>query len=118
MDRESIAASNEETNGESLLVSDVHFAQKTENVSKRLKDRGTTSALIPPGCTSLIQPLDVVFNITFEQKCGDLFTKHIKANLPDYTENKLAASQRRVLITKWVGQVWQKMSSTMERTII
>ena len=46
--------------GRSLLVADVHSAQKTERVLGRLKEIGTTPALIPPGCTSLIQPLDVV----------------------------------------------------------
>jgi transposase-like protein len=61
----------------SLLVADVHAAQKTEQVLQDLKDLGTTPALIPPGCTSLVQPLDVVFNRTFKQKCGDLSTKHM-----------------------------------------
>ena len=65
-------------NGKSLLVADVHAAQKTEHVLGSLKKIGTTLALIPPGCTSLIQPLDVVFNRAFKQKCGDLFNKHME----------------------------------------
>ena len=53
-----------------------------------------------------------------KQKCGDLFTKHIEANLSDYLENKLAASQRRILITKWVGQVLAGNVIHHGRTII
>ena len=31
-------------------------------------------------------------------------------NLNLYVENKLSASQRRILITKWVGQAWSEVS--------
>jgi DDE superfamily endonuclease len=51
----------------SLLVADVHRAQKTDNVLRLLAECGTTIALIPPGCTSLIQPLDVAVNAQFKQ---------------------------------------------------
>ena len=50
---------------------------KTEAVLSTLKSSGTTPALISPGCTSLLQPLDVVFKHTFKQRCADLFAKHI-----------------------------------------
>ncbi len=61
-----------------LLVADVHKAQKTKAVLARLKEIGTTPALIPPGCTSLLQPLDVSFNKPFKQKCADLFHQHME----------------------------------------
>ena len=38
----------------------------------------------------------------------------LQANLADYTENKQAASERRILITHWVGHVWDEMPSTMK----
>jgi len=50
-----------------LLVADVHRAQKTNTILDMLKECNTTTALVPPGCTSLIQPLDVALNAQFKQ---------------------------------------------------
>ena len=65
----------------------MHAAQKTEDVFKKLKDLGTTPTLVPGGCKSLIQPLDVVFNRTFKQKCSNLFMKHIYMKINKMQEN-------------------------------
>ena len=34
-----------------------------------------------------------------------------------YVEGKLSASQRRILMTKWVGQAWKKISRMKEPII-
>ena len=52
-----------------LLVADVHRAQKTSKILNMLRECNTTVALVPPGCTSLVQPLDVAFNAQFKQAC-------------------------------------------------
>ena len=39
-------------------------------------------------------------------------------HLSDYLENKLTTSERRVLITQWVGQVWEEMTTTLKDTVI
>ena len=39
-----------------------------------------------------------------------MFEQHIDENLVNYTEGKITASHRRVLITKWVGTAWSDMS--------
>ena len=50
-----------------LLVADVHCAQKTTMVLDMLKECNTTTALVPSGCTLLVQPLDIAFNAQFKQ---------------------------------------------------
>lgn len=52
---------------QNLLVADVHRAQKTDKILKMLRQCNTTLALVPPGCTPLVQPLDVAFNAQFKQ---------------------------------------------------
>ena len=42
-----------------LLVLDVHKAQKTTGFLQALRLRHTIPAFVPPGCTRLVQPLDV-----------------------------------------------------------
>ena len=39
-------------------------------------------------------------------------------HLAEYANNEISASQRRILITKWVGKVWEEMSTTMRATIV
>ncbi len=66
--------------------------------------------LVPPGCTSLVQPLDVSFNAEFKSLIDKLQTEHMHDKLDDYVSNSFTASARRVLITKWVGEAWEKVS--------
>ena len=62
-----------------LLVADVHKAQKTKGILTCFKEIATTPALVPAGsCTCLIQPLDEVFNNTFKAKLSDLFNQHMQ----------------------------------------
>ena len=50
----------EDEHHKKLLVADMHRAQTTEDVEHLLeKDCHTEIALVPPGTTWLIQPLDV-----------------------------------------------------------
>ena len=54
-------------NTPNLLVADMYRVQKTDKILDMLKKCNTTTALVPPGCTSLIQPLDVALNAQFKQ---------------------------------------------------
>ena len=68
--------------GEMLLVADVHRAQKTEAIIKLLKERCNTEIeFVPPGATSLVQPVDVVFNAPFKAAVDKLATDHLHSNV-------------------------------------
>ena len=95
-----------DANKPKLLIADVHRAQKTANVLNALKACNTTVVLVPPCCTSLVQPLDVSVNAKFKQTIDRQQTEHMQENLELYVNNSLSASQRRVLITGWVGAAW------------
>ena len=65
-----------------FLILDEHKAQKTDALMDihRLKCR-TTPVLVPAGCTSLVQPLDVVFNAPFKIKINAFATQHLQEHL-------------------------------------
>ena len=89
-----------------FLISDVHKAQKTPGITSKLKRECKIEVvLVPPGCTSLVQPLDVSFNGEFKSEIDKLQTEHMQ-----YINNSLSASARRILITKWVGADWEQVS--------
>ena len=51
----------------SLLVMDSFSAHLTTDVSENLKNNNTQSVIVPGGCTSKVQPLDVSINKPFKQ---------------------------------------------------
>ena len=93
-----------------LLIADVHKAQTTPAIMNALAKCKTEVILVLPGCTSLVQPLDVSFNAELKSIIDKLQTEHMHDNLDKYVSNGFSASARRVLITKWVGEAWEKVS--------
>ena len=88
-----------------LLIADVHKAQTTESVKETLRrDTHTSLILVPPGCTSLVKPLDVCFNKEFKSIIQHLQNEDMHGNLDKYVNGTIPAGQRRILITKWVEQ--------------
>lgn len=97
------------------LIADVHRAQKTDKILDRLEnDCNTEVTFIPGGCTSLLQPLDVVVNKPFKAAINRLATQHMQEKLDDYVNGRISAKERRILFTKWVGQAWEEVSSDKE----
>ena len=45
------------------------------------------------------------------------FEKHLEENLQRYTEGKISASERRVLVTKWVGKACTKVGSNGDMVV-
>ena len=72
----------------------------------------TITALVPSGCTSLVQPLDVLFNGPFKWAVDTIATSHMEAHVNDYLHGNFTASERRILLTKWIGQAWEEVLLT------
>ena len=94
-----------------ILCADVHRAQQTATVKRMLQSRNTVLVNTPPGCTSKVQPLDVSINKPFKDYLQTQFEKHCDENIELYISNKLTASKRRVLVTKWVAEAWEKIKT-------
>ena len=97
-----------------ILVADVHRAQQTDGVKALLKKKNIELVNVLPGCSSRVQPLDISFNEPFKDVVRQQFEKHLEENLHRYTEGKISASERRVLVTKWVGKAWTEVGSTRD----
>lgn len=96
---------------ETLLVLDLHKAQKSDYITDILKNESNiTPVFVPAGATGIIQPLDVSYNAPFKKKVEEAALKHMNDHLDDYLHGKFTAGQRRVLITQWVGDAWEELS--------
>ena len=63
------------------------------------------------------QLLDVCINKPFKEVVKRQHEAHMSENLQLYTEGKLTASDRRVLLTKWVGKAWQEVNQSKDSII-
>ena len=81
------------------------------------KDYKTEPIYVPAVTTSIIQSVDVVFNIPFKAAVEREATKHLQENLNSYVEGRINASERRALFTKWVGAAWEELSSKTEMIV-
>ena len=59
---------------------------------------------VPRGITVRVQSFDVSINKLFKNYAGELFKKHLDANLELYINKKIKAVERRALTTKWVPE--------------
>ena len=103
--------------GDMLLALDAHKAQTTDAIQECLRKDCKTEPVFVPAGTSIVQPVDVVFNAPFKAAVEREATKHLQENLNSYVEGRINASERRVLFTKWVGTAWGELSSKTEMIV-
>ena len=87
----------------------MHRAQQTPDVKHWLHNCKTILINVPGGITGRVQPLDVSINKPFKNYVRELFEQHLDANPKLHVDGKLAAGERRVLITKSVGQAFSRV---------
>ena len=96
------------------MIADVQRAQQTDCVKVFLTKKMTYLCNVPQGCTSRVQIVDVTVDERFKDEVCRLFEDHLDKYLELHVEDKLSASQRRILMTNWVGQAWKKISGMKE----
>ena len=80
-----------------------------------MKEHSTTHCVIPAGCTSKLQPLDVSINKHFKQIMKSCWTDFIHTSVTttaDKTAKIKTASKQQVL--DWVVIAWQEMKERKE----
>ena len=46
-----------------------------------------------------------------------LTNQHVADNLEDYVQGSIPAKQRRILLSQWVGQAWEELSTNKEMAV-
>ena len=105
----SIAAPEEQ----SILFADNLYGQTTEDFKRVLKECNTLLWLLPPKCTDEVQPVDAGYGRLFKVLVGKSLGAWLLNgdNVERWKSNKLTASDRRVLITQWVGEAAKQIDS-------
>jgi hypothetical protein len=104
-------------NEESLIVMDAALFHKTENILDfiRNSEPPMTIALIPPGLTSLVQPLDTAVNGPFKQllrEKADIYIEKLEneGRIPD----NWGVKDRRIMATIIVARAWDRLRANTD----
>lgn len=101
-----------------LLAIDAFRAHNTSEVMDAFKALKTTVSLIPGGCTSFVQVLDVALNQPMKMLIKQEADDHYDSHLQQWTEGKYTVGERRVMLTKWVARAWKRLHIEYKETII
>ena len=84
----------------SLLVMDSFGGHLTENVTKALRKGNTVTAIIPGGCTSNLQPLDVSINKPFKTELRKSWGKYMResAKIAREKDERVKAASKETVI--------------------
>ncbi|RYO84901.1 hypothetical protein DL766_009945 [Monosporascus sp. MC13-8B] len=99
---------------DTLLVMDVAAFHKTPKLMELLRGYRITTALIPPGCTSLLQPLDTAINGPFKQWLAEFASRYIAKKEDHHFQQHgrpmvWSVSDRRIMTTHIIQQAWERL---------
>ena len=102
----------------SLLVMDTFSAHCSDEIMNLLSKHHSSVALIPGGCTSKLQPLDVSLNKPFKQVCRQEFQTYCRSQLATMSNSadrlKTASKQE---ICQWAVKAQNYLSAHPEMII-
>ena len=105
-----------------LLIMDLLRSHKTKPVKKLLKKNDVTLSLVPAGCTGIALPVDISFNRPFKDMLKEEIDKEFERadnNIdPDDITGSSAVGEMRVMMTKCVGEAWEKFCREKREVII
>ena len=102
------------TDTSSLLVMDSFRAHTTDNVKRVLEEMNTKAPIIPGGCTSKVQPLDVCVNKPFKQLLKASWAQYLKQAVTSQPEGSKVKTATRQEVTDWIVRAWQAMKEKKE----
>ena len=97
-------------NRPSLLFLDAFSAHLTDKVKDAFQKHNTTVVVIPGGCTSILQPLDVSINKPIKNHLRNLWVQYIMLEQASNTEIKRPTKQ---LIVDWIEEANKILASNV-----
>jgi hypothetical protein len=85
---------------------------KTADIKRKLSEQNITVAMIPAGCTCLLQPLDIAVNKPFKEWLEEAIDEYEERILAEKGEDfKWSVSDKRVMITYVVARACKRLNS-------
>jgi len=101
-----------------LFALDLMGSHKTPAVLELFRSNNITPSLIPAGCTSLVQPLDVSINKPFKDLMRDYTDQKIFECESAADFEKWTIGDRRVMTTHYVGEAYAQFHAEKANVIV
>jgi DDE superfamily endonuclease len=101
-----------------FLSLDAFAPQMTQSLRDEFKKLNCTTSYIPGGCTGFIQVLDVSLNKELKALVAQQASNHADKFHNRYERGDFTISERRVLLTQWVGEAWVELHKRYQHVII
>ena len=92
-----------------MLVLDSFHGHIVESVKNQLKEKNTNMAVIPGGCTSKLQLLDVAINKSFKSKVKDQYNDWMISNIHAFTPTSKIKRPSYSTVATWVKESWDEV---------
>ena len=86
----------------------------TEEVAEELRKKNISVAVIPGGCTSKIQPLDVSLNKPFKSSCRSQWVKYLQQSIVQQEPGERFKTASKQQVLDWVVQSNKDLDSKKE----
>ncbi|CAF90362.1 unnamed protein product [Tetraodon nigroviridis] len=100
-------------NGKSMLVWDIFHAHLLDSVKSELKRNRTYQCVIPGGCTSLLQPLDVCLNKPFKVPMRQKWNEWMVNGEKQLTKVGNLKRLELATVCQWIVDSWNEILSDM-----
>ena len=102
------------TDTASLLVLDCFKGHTTDAVKETLEKMNTKAPIIPGGCISKVQPLDVCVNKPFKQLLRASWAQYLKRAVSSAEDGQKVKTATQQEVTDWIVSAWQAMKEKRE----
>ncbi len=109
---------------ESLLVMDSFSAHLTDDVKEKLESNKVHTIIVPGGCTSVLQPLDVSLNKPFKAILRRLWQQYMMESAEELerkrAEGNTPASQMKIpaplkqMMVDWIVTAWLELAQKVD----
>ena len=100
-----------------LLVLDSFSAHITNDVKKKLKDINTVPLIIPGGCTSKIQPLDVSLNKPFKSYVRQHWSNYVMTQSQSLTTSRKIQKPQKEAVSHWISDGLRQLQEKPDMVI-
>ncbi|GET50680.1 pogo transposable element with KRAB domain [Rhizophagus irregularis DAOM 181602=DAOM 197198] len=100
-------------NPRSMLVLDSFRGHIVNSVKNRFVEKNTNIAVIPGGCTSKLQLLDVAINKSFKSKVKDRYNNWMISNTHTFTPAGKIKRPSYSTVATWVKESWDEVDENL-----
>ena len=99
-----------------LLVWDAFSGHITKAVKEEVRVKyNTDMAVIPPGCTSKLQPCDVSWNSPFKDTFRDLYDEWLVNGVKEMMRQRNRKPVPKSAVLKWIKTAWASVTPDVIR---